>query len=1014
MSKNLKHIFFCAILFGFSGTAAAQNTVPVCFRHYPSEEAVRAYVPGSFNSWGPNSNGSIAVDAQSRMAFNDSLGCYIKTADLQAGGSYAYKFHEHLDASGSSYRWLTDPLNVRFDPSDNNNSLLNVGDAAVFQIYPAPGAVITEGDPVLAAGLLYRRSDSLDLGRSCLLLDGHSESLEGHVIFPLRIYFRKLAGLAPGMHTATIRIFALGGKTAEASTHFSVFNQDVFFMTPSGDTCLADQRTVRWRVKKTDGFSRTALYRIGGSEEIFTSTPDGYEARVTLEGGWNRFIAAAHYQGGSSSFSDTLALFLPEAQEPAVDIGISLDGQSGRIVLAAEVEDPQGDPVSLFWSCQEYNPAALQGLDGSTDGQITITSPQVPGDYGVRLDAADAGGHSGTAIRFFTVTDSGHVRIPDESGIPSWIPDARIYTVFLKSFTHEGNFRSAEERLPWIRNLGFNVIWLLPVMDVEGEIDTGVNIGYNIVDFYRPDPAYGSEEDFRSLIRSAHEAGMRVILDVTPNHSSRSHPFALDARALGPFSRYHDFYQHRVIAHDDNGLGQSVSPDGMVYYTAFSDALLNWNWSDAEAREYMLAVYRRWILDFDIDGFRFDVYWGPSRRYGPEAFDRPLRRSLNSLKTDLMLLGETAGTGVGTEFQYADRDGGLDIAYDWSLMGGLQEFPSISGLDERLLNWGYRPGPDSYFLRFLENQDEDRVAYRYSSVEKTMPVSAAVFLSTGIPMLFQGQEMGIGLGMGGNRDFRVRSEVDWENPDGETLAPHYQKIAWIREKFPAFRAQFMDTNGDGAINSLDESAQPRLETGNASVYAFGRPWQDQNGVVVLNFSRADQTARISLNMEDWADFSGSPSGRTFYIHQFYDGTRDVSDGIPASLELSLPGYGTAVFVIANEQLSLDLPPLKSGVAAGENPAVMRQPVLHPNYPNPFNSSTVIGFRTYGEGFVKLELVDASGRRIRILKQGFMEAGFYHAVWDGTDGDGNAAGSGIYLILLRSPGACSTAKMVLIR
>ncbi|MBN1895007.1 T9SS type A sorting domain-containing protein [bacterium] len=1012
MRKNLQNLFFCAIFLGFTGQAASQNTVPVCFRHYPSEDAAGAYVPGSFNGWGPNSNGRIAVDAPSRMAFDDLLGCYIKTVDLQTGGSYAYKFHEHLNASGSSYRWLTDPLNRRSDPSDNNNSLLDVGDAAVFQIHPAPGTIVTEGDPVLAAGFLYRKSDSLDLAHSRLMLDGTPESLEGHVQFPLRIYHRKLSGLAPGIHTAVIRIVTLDGKTAEDSTHFSVFNQDVFFVTPSGDTCLADERTIRWRVKKKEGLSRIALNRIGGVEETFTPTADGYEAVVRLDTGWNRFLATALYENGSSPHSDTLSLFFPERQEPDVDILLSLDGQSGHIVLTADAEDPQADPLSFYWSCQEYNLAILQGLDGRTEEQIAVAPPAMPGDYGVRLDATDDGGHCGTAIRFFTVTDSGSVRIPDEQDPPSWVPDARIYTVFVKSFTHEGTFRSAEERLPWIRSMGFNVIWLLPVMDVEGEIDTGVNIGYNIVDFFRVDPAYGSEADFRSFIHSAHEAGIRVILDVTPNHSSRSHPLALDVRARGPFSRYYDFYQHAVIPHNDSGLGQTVSPDGIVYYTDFSDALLNWNWSDAEAREYMLAVYRHWIRTFDIDGFRFDVYWGPNRRYGPDAFDRPLRKSLRSLKTDLLLLGEAEGTGTGTEFIYADQNGGVDAAYDWSLLRSIQIFPSISELNERLVNGSYRPGPDSYYLRFLENQDEDRAVYRYGSVEKTMPVSAAVFLSTGIPMLFQGQEMGMGFGMGGGRDYRVRSEVDWGNPNGEILGIHYQKIAWIRKNFPAFRTQFTDTNGDGSINSLDESVQPRLETGNASVYAFGRPWPDQNGVVVLNFSQTDRSVKIGLNMEEWALVSGSD--RPCYIHDFYGGKQTILDAIPDSLELSLPGYGAAVFVISDEPLSLDLPPLSSSVKGLERPVVPQRPVLHPNYPNPFNSRTTFAFEVFQPGSVRIEVFDASGRLIRVLKQGMLKAGFHTAEWDGKDKGGHEAGSGIYLVRLRSRTTCSAGKMVLIR
>ena len=81
----------------------------------------------------------------------------------------------------------------------------------------------------------------------------------------------------------------------------------------------------------------------------------------------------------------------------------------------------------------------------------------------------------------------------------------------------------------------------------------------------------------------------------------------------------------------------------------------------------MINVYKYWIKYFDLDGYRFDVYWGPHRRYGEAYMGDPVREDLKHLKPDILLLGEDDGTGVGTQYIYADAGGGLDAAYDFKL-----------------------------------------------------------------------------------------------------------------------------------------------------------------------------------------------------------------------------------------------------------------------------------------------------------------------------------------------------------
>ncbi len=261
---------------------------------------------------------------------------------------------------------------------------------------------------------------------------------------------------------------------------------------------------------------------------------------------------------------------------------------------------------------------------------------------------------------------------------------------------------------------------------------------------------------------------MKVILDVTPNHTSFNHPFVNDARLYGKNSFYWDFYQHHLITNPNYhpNISEAITNDGFVYYSAYSDQLLNYNWSDVDARAYMDNVYKWWVKYMDVDGFRFDSYWGPHDRAdngngGENEMGTPTRTLLKHVDPNIFLLGETAGTGVGTQVDYADQGGGLDAAYDWNMLhNAVQSFnfsnpSSISTLNTYVTNYGpnngatmgYEPGPDALYMRCMENQDEESIAYTYGSYQKTMPMATVIFTVPGIPLMYSGQEVGWGLGM---------------------------------------------------------------------------------------------------------------------------------------------------------------------------------------------------------------------------------------------------------------------------
>jgi len=597
--------------------------------------------------------------------------------------------------------------------------------------------------------------------------------------------------------------------------------------------------------------------------------------------------------------------------------------------------------------------------------------------------------------------------------------------MFFKAFTPTGTIQAAIPNLDYIKAMGFNVIWVLPVTEVPGAVDNQINIGYNIIDFENVETSLGTNEDYKEFIEEAHNLGIKVIQDITPNHTGRLHPFAQEALLYGDFSQYWNYYQTEFIPHNTNGLGQCVTAEGIYYYCGFSDALLNYDWRDLDAKKYMVDVYDYWVREFGIDGYRFDVYWGPHRKYGEDDMGIPVRNKLKHIKPDLLLLGEDDGVGSGTEVLYADHGGGLDAAYDSRLyFDAIRDFAfnsnGVNTLHSKLDNNGYHPGENSYFLRFMENQDEDRISYKYDSFEKTMPIATSVFMAPGMPQMLNGQEVGFGKGMGapGEPDLndRRRGIIDWNFGGKDLLTPHYQKIAQIRAQFPAFSQHRLDTNGDGQVNNQDESDFDRVSTGNGIVYSFLRPYTDSNGLTVVNFSSSSQNVTLDLTIINLKFTGGFDPGTTYWVNDLYNGTSTQTLGSDlSSFNVSLTSYGSAIYSISTQEEVAVIPPLPPIVSVENDVASVPDEFnLFQNYPNPFNPSTTIRYSILKPSDVTIKIYDVLGREVNNLVNEFKENGTFQVTWNGDDDFRNKVSSGIYFYRIKAGTFIETKKMILLK
>ena len=146
-----------------------------------------------------------------------------------------------------------------------------------------------------------------------------------------------------------------------------------------------------------------------------------------------------------------------------------------------------------------------------------VTKPITPGEYYFSLTVKDADLNSDSTREYFVdQQDSPDVHIASYKDNPDWVKNARIYLLFFKAFTPTGTIKSAIPNLEYIKAMGFNVIWVLPVTEIPGNVDNQINIGYTIVDFENVESSYGTNQDYKDFINEAHKLGIKVVQDITP------------------------------------------------------------------------------------------------------------------------------------------------------------------------------------------------------------------------------------------------------------------------------------------------------------------------------------------------------------------------------------------------------------------------------------------------------------------------------------------------------------------
>jgi glycosidase len=927
---------------------AAQDSVDVIFRYSPSGGPAIVHVPGEFNNWANNSSGNINPGAGWTMAKQPD-GSWIKTIRLKVNGgsgpdgSYQYKFNE----GGSSSGWLPDPLNPRTYGS-NSNSIIHVRRPTIFHLKPLNGSVVGTATPELIAEVFPVTSQLIDTGASSILVDGMTTMTFGGAYDASTGFLRlNLPTLSDGEHTVTIVAAEARDYTTRDSTRFTVRAAALQWLTRDNPRLLHGDVTLDL-IATVSGISDVIIVRNGVDTAITAVNGNVYSASMTLQEGDNNFIAFATHDGLPIS---TTGLNLYRVIDHTPVAVMQMGASSGSINLNAVAStDPDGDDLQFHWRSEDdKNPSAL-AID--QDGAIlSFPVPTAPGEYYFRLEARDPDSNTGIARNYIRISSTGDEPVFGTlNENPGWVRDAVVYEIFVPAFSSNGNLQGVIDGIPHMKLLGVNTLWLMPIMDNPGNINS-FNGGYSIIDFYNVDESLGTNADFDRLVDSCHANKMKLILDMTPNHVAGSHPWVNDIRKWREYSIYRPFIENRILG-GDRGLGQSVvTESGYALYARFSNwTLANLNLSNAETRDAMMDVYRYWLVDRNVDGFRLDVYWGPQERYGANTWWRPFREEIKRYKPDVFLLGETDGTGGGSEINYADGGGGLDAGYDWNWYGQIKSTlgnGDIAALNSRTTNYSpndrynHYTGPNAHYFRFLENHDEDRIAQVFqSNAERTKPGAAVMLTAPGIPMLYAGQE----IGWKGRRD-----RISFSNPPQPTFLPYYRKLIMLRETYSSLRS-------------------PRISQilhGTPGTYAYLRPGVDENIIVAANFRDIPVSITMAIPQDKLDLIQALQPGKTYYLNDLsVDSTFSISPEGLSDFAFSLAPFQSRILLFSDTAMFS----LVTGID-GMSARMARSFSIDQVYPNPARSggSTnirfTLGTTSGGSCEVRMALFDGLGRLV---------------------------------------------------
>ena len=356
---------------------------------------------------------------------------------------------------------------------------------------------------------------------------------------------------------------------------------------------------------------------------------------------------------------------------------------------------------------------------------------------------------------------------------PPWWSTAVLYQIYPRSFADAngdgvGDLPGIRRRLDHLVRLGVDGVWLSPFYR-----SPMADFGYDVSDHCDVDPVFGTLADFDALLADCHAAGLRVVVDLVPNHTSDEHPWFVASRSSRDDPR-RDWYVWRDPAPDGgppNNWIASFLPEpawtydeatGQYYLHQFLPQQPDLNWANPEVEAAVHDVMRFW-LDRGVDGFRIDVAHGlgkdPELADDPEDLlpqphvghnDRPethpilqrMRSLVDGYPGDRMLVGEVYLLDTHRVAPYYGSGDELHLAFNFPPLFAPWEAEAWRG--QLATTYGLLDPVGAWPTWVLSSHDAPRHRTRYGGSEERARAAAALLLGLrGTPFLYAGEELGL-------------------------------------------------------------------------------------------------------------------------------------------------------------------------------------------------------------------------------------------------------------------------------
>ena len=409
----------------------------------------------------------------------------------------------------------------------------------------------------------------------------------------------------------------------------------------------------------------------------------------------------------------------------------------------------------------------------------------------------------------------------------AWWKQSVVYQVYPRSFQDSngdgiGDLNGITSRLPYIKELGADVIWLSPVYASPNDDN-----GYDISDYRAIMTDFGTMEDFDRMLAAAHQLGIKIVMDLVVNHTSDEHPWFVESRSSTD-NPYRDYYIWR--SPKDGGApsnwgscfaGSAWQYDAqtdMYYLHMFSVKQPDLNWDNPRVRAEVFEMMR-WWLDKGVDGFRMDVISLISK--DPSFPDgEPLATGYSSFNVcangahvheylqqmrhevldsyDTLTVGECSGVTLEEAKRYANAQGTeLNMVFQFELMDmdyldvghrwGVRK-PDLVEIKQIMTKWQKGLEGIAWNSLFWDNHDQPRIVNRLGDVGEYREKSAKMLatclhMQQGTPYIYQGEELGMtNYPFEALSDFRDLDSINAYRELVPGLMSHEQMMAVLRYK----------------------------------------------------------------------------------------------------------------------------------------------------------------------------------------------------------------------------------------